>query len=85
MGHSLSVNFVGSCDVYHPRHPRASGYYQCVQSHFEELERLWDERYATDYGFWRPYVMEVIYRYLDCGDLQASARAIIVILDAFLD
>jgi hypothetical protein len=27
------------------------------KSHFEELERLWDERYATDYGFWRPYVM----------------------------
>ena len=20
------------------------------------------------YGYWRPYIMDVIYRYLDCGD-----------------
>jgi hypothetical protein len=72
MGHSLSVDFISSCDVYRPRNPRASGYYQCVQSHFEELERVWDQRYAPEFGFWRPYVMEVIYRYLDCGDLHCG-------------
>ena len=26
--------------------------------------------YASRYGFWRTYVMTVIYRYLDCGDLH---------------
>lgn len=57
-------------DVYRPRNPRASAYYRCVESHFEELEQIWDDRYASRFGFWRPYVTKVIYRYLDCSDLH---------------
>ena len=57
-------------DVYEPRNSQASHYFRCVEAHFEQLEGLWDERYANRYGFWRPYVMEVIYRYLDCSDLH---------------
>ena len=57
-------------DVYEPRNPQASHYFRCVESHFEQLEGLWDDRYANRYGFWRPYVREVICRYLDCGDLH---------------
>ena len=57
-------------DVYQPRNPKASAYYKCVENHFEELERAWDDMYASRYGFWRTYVMTVIYRYLDCGDLH---------------
>ena len=30
----------------------------------------WQDRYASRYGSWRPYVNDVIYRYLDCGDLH---------------
>ncbi|WP_456297565.1 transposase zinc-binding domain-containing protein [Desulforapulum autotrophicum] len=26
--------------------------------------------YASRYGFWRTYVMTVIFKYLDCGDLH---------------
>ena len=37
---------------------------------FDPLERAWDDMYASRYGFWRTYVMTVIYRYLDCGDLH---------------
>ena len=59
-------------DVYQPRNPRASDYFKCTEAHFEELERLWDDRYERRCGFWRPYVMEVIYRYLDCGDLRCG-------------
>ena len=40
--------------------------------HFEELEMLWDDRYQQRYGFWRPYVMGVIIRYLDCRDLHCG-------------
>jgi len=29
-----------------------------------------DEHFSRQYGFWRPYVEQVIYRYLDCGDLH---------------
>jgi hypothetical protein len=59
-------------DVYRPRNPQASGYYQCVQNHFEELDQLWDDRYAPHFGFWRPHVMDVVHRYLDCGDLHCG-------------
>ncbi|EMS77964.1 IS91 family transposase [Desulfotignum phosphitoxidans] len=57
-------------DIYQPRNPKASAYYKCVENHFEELERAWDDMYASRYGFWRTYVMTVIYKYLDCGDLH---------------
>jgi len=56
-------------DVYQPRNPKASAYYRCVEDHFEQLEAVWDERYQRRFGFWRPYVTDVIQRYLDCGDL----------------
>jgi len=57
-------------DVYQPRNPKASAYYRCVEDHFEQLEAVWDERYQRSFGFWRPYVADVIHRYLDCGDLH---------------
>ena len=57
-------------DVYRPRNPRASDYFRSVEAHFEELEGVWDDRYANRYGFWRPYTLDMIYRYLDCGDLH---------------
>lgn len=31
---------------------------------------VYDEHFSRQYGFWRPYVEQVIYRYLDCGDLH---------------
>jgi hypothetical protein len=27
--------------VYQPRNPRDSGYYKCVETHFEEREQIW--------------------------------------------
>ncbi|MFH1123533.1 MAG: hypothetical protein V1758_07705 [Pseudomonadota bacterium] len=54
---------------YRPRNSQASQYYQCVEDHFETLEQVYDERFAKRYGFFRSYVWQVIYRYLDCGIL----------------
>ena len=56
--------------VYRPREPQNSSYYQCVQDHFEAFEQVYEERFERRYGFFRPYVRQVIYRYLDCGDLH---------------
>jgi hypothetical protein len=55
---------------YRPRDPQNSQYYQCVSDHFEAFEQVYEERFSRQYGFFRPYVKEVIYRYLDCGILQ---------------
>jgi endogenous inhibitor of DNA gyrase (YacG/DUF329 family) len=56
--------------VYRPRKPQESQYYQCVEDNFEALEQVYDERFATRYGFFRSYVKQVIYRFLDCGVLH---------------
>jgi len=61
--------------VYKPRNPKKSGYYQCVSNHFYELACIWDDQYASRYGFWRPYVLDVIYKYLDCGDFVVVVNA----------
>ncbi len=41
-----------------------------MEDHFETLEQVYDERFARQYGFFRPYVRNVIYRFLDCGILH---------------
>jgi len=56
--------------VYRPRYPQATDYYRCVEDYFENFVRIYDEHFSRQYGFWRPYVEQVIYRYLDCGDLH---------------
>ena len=59
-------------DIYRPRNPKQTDYYKCVENHFEQIQGVWDERYAPLYGFWRPIVMDVNYKYLDCGDLHCG-------------
>ena len=56
--------------VYKPRNPAASNYFQCVAAHWEELEPAWDDLYQRQYGYFRPYVKEVMPRFLDCGVLH---------------
>jgi hypothetical protein len=55
--------------VYRPRNPQLSDYYRCVEDNFETFIQIYDEHFSRQYGFWRPYVEQVIYRYLDCGNL----------------
>ena len=49
--------------VYRPRKPQDSQYYQCVEDNFERFEQVYEERFERQYGFFRPYVKHVIYRY----------------------
>ena len=56
--------------VYHPRNPQLSDYYRCVEDYFAIFVGIYDEHFSRQYGFWRPYVEQVIYRYLDCGNLH---------------
>ncbi len=44
------------------------------RSYFETFVQEYDDRFSRQYGFWRPYIEKVIYRYLDCGDLPPSCR-----------
>jgi hypothetical protein len=55
--------------VYHPRNPQSLDYYRCVEDYFESFVRIYDDHFSRQYGFWRPYMEQVIHRYLECGDL----------------
>jgi hypothetical protein len=56
--------------VYLPRNPKASPLYGLVEDHFDEFERVYDDRFAEKHGFWRPVIRKVVNRFLDCGDLR---------------
>ncbi|MFH1080824.1 MAG: transposase zinc-binding domain-containing protein [Pseudomonadota bacterium] len=56
--------------VYRPRNPQSSDYYRCVEDYFEIFVGIYDEHFSRQYGFWRPYVEQVIHRYLHCGNLH---------------
>ena len=58
--------------VYQPRKPKESQYYQCIEDNLENLEQVYDDQFAKKYVFFRPYIKQVIYRYLDCGILHIS-------------
>jgi hypothetical protein len=55
---------------YRSRRPQDSDYYRCAEDYFETFVQIYDEHFSRQYGFWRPYVQQVIYRYLDCGDIH---------------
>lgn len=57
-----------SNNEYIQRNLGESHYYKCVEDHFEELEGIWDDTYQRLYGFWRPYVTDVFYKFMNCGD-----------------
>ena len=65
--------------IYRPRNPRGSAYYRCVEDHFERFEQVYEERFERQYGFFRPYVRKVIYRYLDCGILHTLPKNILIV------
>jgi len=58
--------------VYRPGNAQASPLYRLVEDHFDTLERVWEERYEREYGFWRPVVRRVVEQFLDCGDLRCG-------------
>ena len=61
--------------VYRPRNPQSSDYYRCVEDYFETFLGIYDEHFSRQYGFWRPYVERVIYRYLDSSSASRRSSA----------
>jgi len=42
--------------IYRPRDAQATALYHLVEDNFDELERVWDDRYEKQHGFWRRIV-----------------------------
>ena len=53
--------------TYRPRRARHSPLYRLTEEHYETLQRLYDERFAQRYGFWRAEIERTLFAFLDCG------------------
>ena len=49
--------------VYRQLDPQSTTYYQCIEGHFETFEQVYEARFERQYGFYRLYVKQAIYRY----------------------
>ena len=56
--------------VYQPRRPQASPLFRLVSDHLQRLQTAYDERFAREYGPWRPVVAQVAGKFLACGVLD---------------
>ena len=56
--------------VYKPRRPQASPLFRLVSDHLLRLQTVYDERFAREYGPWRPVVAQVADKFLACGVLD---------------
>ncbi|GAB1343428.1 IS91 family transposase [Gemmatimonas sp.] len=56
--------------VYKPRRPQASPLFRLVSDHLHRLQTVYDDRFAREYGPWRPVVAQVADKFLACGVLE---------------
>ena len=58
--------------VYKPRDPRKTPLFRLLESYYETVKGIWEERFESRYGFWQGRWHEVVARYLDCGIWDAG-------------
>ena len=58
--------------VYRPRQSQATDLYRLLESFYDRVKLLWEERFQTRYGCWRGLVDEAVARYLDCGVFECG-------------
>ena len=56
--------------VFKPRRPQASPLFRLVSDHLHRLQTVYDDRFAREYGPWRPVVTQVADKFLACGVLE---------------
>ena len=56
--------------IYKSRRPHASPLFRLVSDHLHRLQTVYDDRFARDYGPWRPVVAQVADKFLHCGVLE---------------
>ncbi len=56
--------------VYKPRRPQASPLFRLVSDQLHRLQTVYDDRFAREYGPWRPVVTQVADKFLACGVLE---------------
>ncbi len=57
---------------FRPRNPRATPLFQLVESQYEHVKALWEDRFENTHGRWRGFTDTVVARYLDCASPQCG-------------
>lgn len=52
---------------YRPCHPQKTAPYQILYNHYDEFKNVYDKKYLSKYGPFRPIVDKTVERYLKCG------------------
>jgi len=65
-----------TCGVYKLRRPQASPLFRFVSDHLQRLQPVYDDRFAREYGPWRPVVGQVAEQFLACGVLEHGVARI---------
>jgi hypothetical protein len=63
--------------AYRPRRPQATRLWQCLHNHFEQFLKDHPGKYEKQYGKLRPEILEVVEKYLQCGDLTMGFARVV--------
>ena len=58
--------------LYLERDPAASPLFRLFEEHFEELKRIYPDRYEETYGPWQGHWDGAVAAFLACGDVQCG-------------
>jgi hypothetical protein len=54
--------------IYRQRHPEHTAFYRVFFYYFDSFLREYENRFAKEYGYFRPVIQDVVEKYLDCGN-----------------
>ena len=57
---------------YRPRDSAASPLFRLIDTYYQKVKGLWEERFEHCYGFWRGFVDAAIERFIACGDSECG-------------
>ncbi len=60
--------------VYKPRNPRKSPLFRLLESLYDTVKGVWEERFESPYGFWRGRWDDVVARFLGLRRLEFRLR-----------
>ena len=62
----------GGQAIYQQRNPQSTPLYFLVDSLYEKVKAMWEERFERSHGFWRGFLDDIVARFLDCGVLECG-------------
>ena len=63
--------------IYKPRRPSQSPLYALLESLYERVKLVWEERFEKRYGFWKGLWDSAVARYLDCGIIERGFARVV--------